>query len=314
MKLVILDAHTLNSGDLSWTEIEQEGETIIYDRTAPQDVAKRIEDADIVIVNKTKLFKEALQGAKKLKFITILATGYDCVDKKTAKELGIVVSNIPSYGTDTVAQFTVAMILELAHHIGRHSESVKDGQWTASPDWTYQLTPQIELRNKTLGIIGYGRIGARVGELAIALGMKVITTERPGREFPVPTVTQEELFRTSDFVTLHCPLTPQTKGIIDQTSLSLMKPSAFLVNASRGPLIVENDLRIALDQKTIAGAALDVISEEPMVKGHPLQHAKNIIITPHIAWSTKEARIRIMDTTLDNIHAFLAGTPQNRVI
>ena len=314
MKLVILDAHTLNSGDLSWTEIEQEGETIIYDRTAPQDVAKRIEDADIVIVNKTKLFKEALQGAKKLKFITILATGYDCVDKKTAKELGIVVSNIPSYGTDTVAQFTVAMILELAHHIGRHSESVKDGQWTASPDWTYQLTPQIEHRNKTLGIIGYGRIGARVGELAIALGMKVITTERPGREFPIPTVTQEELFRTSDFVTLHCPLTPQTKGIIDQTSLSLMKPSAFLINASRGPLIVENDLRIALDQKTIAGAALDVISEEPMVKGHPLQHAKNIIITPHIAWSTKEARIRIMDTTLDNIHAFLAGTPQNRVI
>lgn len=314
MKIVILDGYTLNPGDLSWAGIEGFGETIIYDRTRPGEIKDRIRDADIVLVNKVKLGREVLAGAKNLKYISVLATGYDCVEKDSARELGIRVSNVPTYGTDTVAQFTLALMLELAHQIGRHSESVKAGGWTGSADWTYQLSPQIEFRNKTLGIIGYGRIGRRVGELALAFGMNVITLARPGRDFGIPSVSREELFRTSDIVTLHCPLTEETRGIINKNSLSSMKPGAFLINASRGPLIVEADLRAALDEGLIAGAALDVLSEEPMPLDHPLREAKNIIITPHIAWSTQEARIRIMETTRENIAAYLAGSVQNQVI
>lgn len=315
MKLVVLDGYTMNSGhDLSWTGIEGFGETVIYDRTQPEETAERIKDADIVIVNKVKLTRAALEGATKLKFITLLATGYDCIDRAAAEELGIIVSNIPTYGTDTVAQFTLALILELTNQVGQHSESVKAGGWISSPDWTYRLSPQIELKDKTLGIIGYGRIGQRVGELAACFGMKVITVERPDRKFNIPGVPMAELLRTSDFVTLHCPLTEETRGIINKTTLALMKPSAFLINDSRGPLVVDEDLRAALDSGMIAGAAVDVISEEPMKPNHPLKDAKNIIITPHIAWSTKEARIRLMETTRANIKAYLAGTPQFRVI
>lgn len=314
MKLVVLDGYTLNPGDLSWKGLEEFGELTVYDRTAPDEVAERIRDADIVLVNKVKLSREALTGAKHLRYITVLATGYDCVDAKAAKDLGIQVSNVPTYGTDSVAQFTLALILELAHQIGRHSEAVQTGAWVDALDWTFNLTPQIELTGKTLGIIGYGRIGQRVGELARAFGMQVITVARPGRSFEVPSVPLEELLRHSDFISLHCPLTPFTKGIIDGKSLAKMKPGAFLINASRGGLIVEEDLRAALDAGTIAGAAVDVVSTEPMAAHHPYLGAKNLIITPHIAWSSKEARIRIMETISHNIHSFLAGDVIHRVI
>lgn len=314
MKLVVLDGYTLNPGDLSWKGLEEFGELTVYDRTAPDEVAERIRDADIVLVNKVKLSREALTGAKHLRYITVLATGYDCVDAKAAKDLGIQVSNVPTYGTDSVAQFTLALILELAHQIGRHSEAVQAGAWVDAQDWTFNLTPQIELTGKTLGIIGYGRIGQRVGELARAFGMQVITVARPGRSFEVPSVPLEELLRHSDFISLHCPLTPFTKGIIDGKSLAKMKPGAFLINASRGGLIVEADLRAALDAGTIAGAAVDVVSEEPMAAHHPYLGAKNLIITPHIAWSSREARTRIMETTSHNIHSFLAGDVIHRVI
>lgn len=313
MKIVILDGYTLNPGDLDWDGIKEFGEVDYYDRTAPEETAERIREADIVLVNKVKLSRTDLEGAKNLKYITVLATGYDIIDMEAAKELGIQVSNVPTYGTDTVAQFTLALILELAHHIGRHSESVREGAWTASPDWTYQLSPQIELKGKTLGIIGYGRIGKRTAKLARAFGMEVITEKREGRTYDVPDVSLDELFRTSDFISLHCPLTPETKGIINRENLAKMKESAFLINASRGPLIVDKDLREALDEGVIAGAAMDVMSVEPMTQENVLKEAKNIIITPHIAWAAVEARIRIMETTRENIQSFLAGEAQNRV-
>lgn len=314
MKIVVVDGYTLNPGDLTWDSIRAFGDLVIYDRTAPEETAERIQDADIVLVNKLKLTREALEGAKNLKYIVVQATGFDCVDRPAAEELGIMVSNVPTYGTDTVAQFTLALILELAHQIGRHSESVQRGDWTTAEDWSYQLSPQIELKDKTLGIIGYGRIGQRTAEIARAFGMKVITQQREGRDYDIPAVDLDELLQTSDFVSLHCPLTPETRGIIDRESLAKMKQEAFLINSSRGPLIVEQDLREALDSGVIAGAAVDVISEEPMRKGNPLLGAKNLIITPHIAWSAKEARIRVMETTVENIESYLAGDVKNRVI
>lgn len=314
MKIVAVDGYTLNPGDLSWDSIKAFGEMEIYDRTTHKETAERIREAEIVLVNKLKLNREALEGAKNLKYIVVQATGFDCVDREAAEDLGIMVSNVPTYGTDTVAQFTIALILELAHEIGLHSESVKKGQWIESADWSYQLSPQIELRNKTLGIIGYGRIGRRTAEIAKALGMKVITEKRPNRTYDVPQVTLEELLKTSDVVSLHCPMTPETRGIMNKDSLRLMKKEAFLINSSRGPLIVEADLREALDNGVIAGAALDVISEEPMQEANVLKDAKNIIITPHIAWSAKEARIRVMATTGENIQSYLAGNVINRVI
>lgn len=314
MKIVVLDGYTLNPGDLTWEGLEAFGDVTVYDRSLPEEIADRIRDADIVVANKANLTRQALAEAKQLKYITVMATGYDCVDAAAARDLGIVVSNVPTYGTDTVAQFTLALILELAHQIGRHSQSVRAGEWTSASDWCYTLSPQVELMGKTLGVIGYGRIGQRVGELARAFGMQVITVERPGRAFDVPSVSLEEIFRQSDILTLHCPLTQFTRGIVNARSLALMKPGAFLINASRGPLIVEEDLRRALDEGVIAGAALDVLSVEPMPEGHILREAPNLIITPHIAWSTKEARIRILDSTMRNIRSYLAGEPRHRVI
>lgn len=314
MKLVVLDGYTLNPGDLTWEGLDQFGDVTVYDRTQPEEVAQRIHDADVVIVNKVKLTRPILEQAANLKYITVLATGYDCVDAQSARDLGIAVSNVPTYGTDTVAQFTLGLILELAHQIGRHSQSVKNGAWTEAEDWCYTLSPQIELMGKTLGIIGYGRIGQRVGELARAFGMQVITVERPGRKLEIPSVPLDELFCQADFISLHCPLTPFTKGIINQTTLGKMKPTAFLINASRGPLIVETDLRQALDDGIIAGAALDVLSTEPMPRDHILRDARNIIITPHIAWSSRDARIRILEATVRNIRSFEQGEPQHRVI
>lgn len=314
MKIVVLDGYHLNPGDLSWTKIERFGETVIHDHTAPEEAAERLQDADIAVINKIRLDKELLESAQRLRFVSVLATGYDVIDAGAARKRGIIVSNVPDYGTHTVAQFTFGLILELCHHIGRHSLSVRDGEWIRSGRWSYVLTPQMELYGKTLGIIGYGRIGRRVGELAQAFGMKVITLEREGKELDIPALELQDLLAQSDIVTLHCPLTKKTKGLIDQAALRQMKPSAFLINASRGPLIVEEDLRRALEEGVIAGAALDVLAEEPMRESHILQDVKNLIVTPHMAWTAKEARERIMDTTQDNIAAFLKGEPQNRVI
>lgn len=313
MKLVVLDGYTLNPGDLSWEPFQRFGDLTVYDRTKPEQVVERIKDADIVIINKVAMTQEVLSEAKQLKYISILATGYDHVDLKAAKEMGIVVSNVPTYGTDSVAQFTMALILELAHQIGRYSEAVKDGAWIESKDWTFNLTPQMELMGKTLGIIGYGRIGQRVGALAQAFGMKVITVQRAGQTLDIPALSMDELLAQSDIVSLHCPLTPETEGIIDQNSLKKMKPTALLINSSRGPLIVEKDLRNALNEGQIAGAAVDVVAKEPMEQNHPFLGAKNLIITPHIAWSSKEARNRIMETTQENIRNFLANHPINQV-
>lgn len=313
MKLVVLDGYTLNPGDLSWQPLESFGELVVYDRTKPEQVVERIKEADIVILNKVRMTREFLAEAKQLKFISILATGYDHVDLKAAKEMGIVVSNVPTYGTDSVAQFTLALILELAHQIGRYSEAVKAGAWVEAKDWTFNLTPQMELMGKTLGIIGYGRIGQRVGALAQAFGMNVITVKRAGRTLDIPAVSLAELLAQSDIVSLHCPLTPETEEIINQNSLKKMKPTAFLINASRGPLIVEQDLVNTLNREQIAGAAVDVVAKEPMEQNHPYLGAKNMIITPHIAWSSKEARSRIMETTQENITGFLADHPINQV-
>lgn len=313
MKLVVLDGYTLNPGDLSWQPLETFGDLTVYDRTKPEQVVERIKDADIVILNKVEMTREFLAEAKQLKYISILATGYDHVDLKAAKEMGIVVSNVPTYGTDSVAQFTMALILELAHQIGQYSEAVKAGAWIESEDWTFNLTPQMELMGKTLGIIGYGRIGQRVGALAQAFGMKVLTIKRTGRNLDIPALSMDELLAQSDIVSLHCPLTPETEGIINQNSLNKMKPTALLINSSRGPLIVEEDLRNALNAGQIAGAAVDVVAKEPMEQNHPFLRAKNLIITPHIAWSSKEARNRIMETTQENISKFLEDYPINQV-
>ena len=313
MKLVVLDGYTLNPGDLSWQPLEKFGDLTVYDRTKPEQVVERIKDADIVILNKVEMTREFLAEAKQLKYITILATGYDHVDLKAAKEMGIVVSNVPTYGTDSVAQFTMALILELAHQIGQYSEAVKAGAWIESEDWTFNLTPQMELMGKTLGIIGYGRIGQRVGALAQAFGMKVLTIKRTGRNLDIPALSMDELLAQSDIVSLHCPLTPETEGIINQNSLKKMKPTALLINSSRGPLIVEEDLRNALNAGQIAGAAVDVVAREPMEEKHPFLEAKNLLITPHIAWSSKEARNRIMETTQENISKFLEDHPINQV-
>lgn len=313
MKLVVLDGYTLNPGDLSWQPLETFGDLTVYDRTKPEQVVERIKDADILILNKVEMTREFLAEAKQLKYITILATGYDHVDLKAAKEMGIVVSNVPTYGTDSVAQFTMALILELAHQIGQYSEAVKAGAWIESEDWTFNLTPQMELMGKTLGIIGYGRIGQRVGALAQAFGMKVLTIKRTGRNLDIPALSMDELLAQSDIVSLHCPLTPETEGIINQNSLKKMKPTALLINSSRGPLIVEEDLRNALNAGQIAGAAVDVVAREPMEQNHPFLRAKNLIITPHIAWSSKEARNRIMETTQENISKFLEDYPINQV-
>lgn len=279
MKLVVLDGYTLNPGDLSWQPLEKFGDLTVYDRTKPEQVVERIKDADIVILNKVEMTREFLAEAKQLKYITILATGYDHVDLKAAKEMGIVVSNVPTYGTDSVAQFTMALILELAHQIGQYSEAVKAGAWIESEDWTFNLTPQMELMGKTLGIIGYGRIGQRVGALAQAFGMKVLTIKRTGRNLDIPALSMDELLAQSDIVSLHCPLTPETEGIINQNSLKKMKPTALLINSSRGPLIVEEDLRNALNAGQIAGAAVDVVAREPMEEKHPFLEAKNLLIT-----------------------------------
>lgn len=319
MKIVILDGYTENPGDLSWDRLKKWGNLIVYDRTPINDeseIVKRISDAEIVFTNKTPLNKNVLQKCPKLKFINVLATGYNIVDINYAKERKITVSNIPSYGTDSVAQFAIALLLEICHHIGHHNKAVHEGKWTNNEDWCFWDYPLIELAGKTMGIIGFGRIGQRTGSIAKALNMRVLTLVGHGKETGneiAEHVMMDRLLKESDVIVLHCPLLPETQGIINRESIARMKNGVIIINNSRGPLIDEQDLADALNSGKVAAAGLDVVSTEPIKKDNPLLQAKNCIITPHMSWAAKEARQRIMSMSVDNVRAFLYGQPINMV-
>ena len=319
MKIVVLDGYTLNPGDLSWEGLEQIGTTMVYDRTDKSLTLERAEGAEVILTNKTALDSNLLHQLKEkgLCLVGVLATGYNVVDVKAAKELGISVTNVPTYGTASVAQFAFALLLELCHHVQLHSDAVRGGEWSNNIDWCFWKTPLVELAGRTMGIVGFGRIGRQTGEIANAMDMKVIahdaiTTNPPNYEgFRWTGV--EELLRESDVVSLHCPLFPETEGMINSERLAMMKPTAFLLNNSRGPLIVDQDLADALNSDQIAGAGLDVLSVEPPLEDNPLLKAKNCLVTPHISWATREARSRLMNTVIENVRGFLANSPQNVV-
>jgi glycerate dehydrogenase len=317
MKIVVLDGYTTNPGDLSWDKLKELGDTVVYDRTPVELTAERIGYAEIVLTNKAPISKETIEKCKHIKYIGVLATGYNIVDTNAAKEKNIIVSNIPTYGTAAVGQFTIALLLEICHHIGEHNGAVKNGDWANSADWSFWNYPLIELKGKTMGIIGYGRIGQNTGQIAQALGMKVLANANhinPELENEnCKYVDLETLFKESDVIALHCPLTPSTQGFINKETISKMKDGVIILNTSRGPLISEEDLRDALNSGKVAAAACDVVSTEPIKSNNPLLTAKNIIITPHIAWAPLESRKRLLDYTIDNLVSFLEGNPINVV-
>lgn len=316
MQIVVLDGFTLNPGDLSWDGLEQLGSCAVHDRTPANQIIERAGEAEIVLTNKTVLGRETILALPKLKYIGVLATGYNVVDIAAAKERGIPVTNIPDYGTHSVAQFTFALLLELAHHVGHHAQTVRDGRWMRSADFCYWDYPLIELHGLTFGVVGFGKIGRAVAKLADAFGMKVLVHNR-SRPKDLPAhfelVALDDLLSRSDVVSLHCPLTPENKQFINAERLARLKPSAFLLNTSRGPLLDERAVADALNSGKIAGAGLDVLSVEPPKADNPLLSAKNCFVTPHIAWATRAARARLMDIALENIRTFLAGTPRNVV-
>ena len=313
MKIVALDALQLN--DISWSAIEALGEVTRYDATAPEKVLERAAGAEAVLVNKVKMTRQVIEALPQLKYIGVLATGYDNVDTAAAKEKGVAVTNVPGYSTDSVAQLTFALLLELCHHAGEHSRSVtKDNKWASQPYYCFWDYPLIELSGKTMGVFGLGRIGQKVAQIALALGMKVIACSRTEKDIPgVRMVDFHTLLRESDALSLNCPLTDKTRGLIDEKALGEMKKSAFLINTSRGPVIDESALRRALDEGVIAGAAVDVLSTEPPKADNPLLGAKNIVITPHIAWATNEARARLLDIVGKNLAAWQQGEAVNKV-
>jgi len=315
MNIVVLDGFTLNPGDLSWADLQSLGPCAIYERTPPAEVLARAAAAEVLLTNKTELARDTIQHLPRLQYIGVLATGTNVVDLAAARARGIPVTNVPTYGTKSVAQLTFALLLELAQHPGHHAQTVREGRWTRSTDFCYWDFPLIELDGLTLGIVGFGRIGRAVGDLAAAFGLKVLAFE-PGAGTPPPFVRLVELdalFRESDIVSLHCPLTPQTANLVNARRLALMKLTAFLLNTSRGPLVDEPALAEALNSGRIAGAALDVLSAEPPRADNPLLTAKNCLITPHLAWATRAARSRLMQTAVANVRAFLQGKPQNVV-
>jgi len=319
MKIVILDGYTENPGDLSWGELEKLGELTVYDRTSLTDedeAIARIGDAEVVYTNKTPITKKVIDACPNLKFISVLATGYNVVDYKYAREKGIDVTNVPTYGTASVGQFAIALLLEICHHIGHHNHSVHNGDWENCADWCYWDYPLIELDGKTLGIIGFGRIGQTTGKIAKAMGMKVLAYDSypndPGRAI-AEYVELDRLLSESDVIALHCPLFPETQGIINKDTIAKMKDGVIILNNSRGPLVVEQDLADALNSGKVYAAGLDVVSTEPIKGDNPLLKARNCIITPHISWAPIESRQRIMDCAVDNLKAYMAGASINVV-
>ena len=319
MKIVVLDGFTLNPGDLSWSELEALGDCTVYDRTAPEHLPARVREAEAVLTNKAMLDARAIAQMPHLQYIGVLATGFNIVDVEAARRREIAVTNVPGYSTDSVAQLTFALLLELTHHVGHHAETVRAGRWSAGLDFSYQDFPLIELRGLTLGIIGFGQIGQAVARLARAFGLRVVAHRRPrhladdGEWGDIEFVDLDTLFGRSDIVTLHCPLTPETTGLIGPGSLRRMKPSAFLLNTSRGQLVDEAALAEALNAGRLAGAGLDVLSREPPPLDNPLLRARNCLVTPHIAWASGAARARLMTAIAGNLRAFQMGQRLNRV-
>ncbi|MBX4262301.1 D-2-hydroxyacid dehydrogenase [Clostridium estertheticum] len=317
MKIVVLDGFTLNPGDLSWKEFEKLGELKVYDRTSLDEIVDRAYDCEIILTNKTPLSMDTLKKLPKIKYIGVLATGYNVVDVKAAKEMGIIVTNTPAYGTNSVAQFVFALLLEICHHVGEHNEVVRKGAWTNSKDFCFWNYPMIELAGKTMGIIGMGRIGVVTSTIAQAFGMNVLAYNPSKKESLISDtfkyVELDQLYEGADVISLHCPLFEETKGIINKDSIKKMKDGVIIINTSRGPLIVEEDLAHALNSGKVAGVGLDVMSVEPVQMDNPLMRAKNCLITPHIAWAPKESRERLMNIAVDNLIQFAKGRPINIV-
>ncbi len=316
MNIVILDGYTTNPGDLSWEEFQSLGQCSIYDRTSFEEVIHRAKHADVLITNKCIINRDTISALKNLKYIGVLATGYNVVDIEAAKERGIPVTNIPAYATQSVAQMTMALLLELTQHVSSHSQTVRDGRWSNAKDWCYWDYPLIELAGKIMGIIGFGRIGRTTAKIVDVFGMSVLAYDKyPQKDFPgyVQMSDLDTIFKESDVISLHCPLTEDNKYLLNSGKFAMMKSSALILNTSRGPLINEKDLAEALNNGIIAGAGLDVLSKEPPDKNNPLFQARNCIITPHLAWATKSARTRLMKAAADNIRSYLAGQTQNVV-
>lgn len=314
MQIVVIDGYTLNPGDLSWSSVEALGSVKIYDRTGKEDIVERCKTADIVLTNKVPFKRETLLQLPALKYIGVLATGYDIIDIETCRQQNIVVCNVPSYGTASVAQHVFALLLQLTNNVGGHSLSTQKGEWQTSADWCYTLNPIVELSGKTFGIIGFGHIGQQAAVIAKAFGMKVIFYNRSKKVSDIAeAVSLEEIFIKSDVVSLHCPLDAENYQFVAEPFLKKMKKTSYLINTSRGGLIEEQHLATALNNNEIGGAGLDVLSKEPPPDTNPLLKAKNCIITPHNAWMSKEARERMMKITTQNIKAFLNGTPENVV-
>ena len=319
MKIVVLDGYTENPGDLSWEELEKLGELTVYDRTSLTDEAEAISgigDAEIVITNKTPITRGIMEACPNMKYIAVLATGYNVVDIACAAERGIPVSNVPAYGTASVSQFAIALLLEVCHHIGHHSSAVAEGRWETNPDFCFWDYPLVELEGKTMGVIGFGRIGQATGRVAKALGMNVLAYDvdpnDAGRAI-AEYVELDTLLAKADVISLHCNLTAENTGLINKESIAKMKDGVIIINNARGQLVVEQDLADALNSGKVAAAGLDVVSSEPIRGDNPLLRAKNCIITPHISWAPKESRQRIMDCTVENVQCFLSGKPQNVV-
>lgn len=316
MKIVVLDGYGLNPGDLSWSAWETLGELKVYDRTSPSELLERSEGAEVLVTNKTLITAKDMAMLPELKYIGVLATGYNVVDIDSAKARGIVVTNIPAYSTASVAQMVFAHILNITQRVGYYADENVRGRWTNNPDFCYWDTNLVELDGKKMGIVGYGNIGKATACIALAFGMEVLAyTSKDQKDLPqgVKKATLDELFAESDVISLHCPLTPDTKELVNANRLKTMKPNAILINTGRGPLVNEQDLADALNEGRIAGAGLDVLSVEPSVAGNPLLSAKNCFITPHIAWATKEARTRLMDIAINNLRSYQKGNIINNV-
>ncbi|BCI62083.1 D-2-hydroxyacid dehydrogenase [Coprobacter secundus] len=317
MKIVVLDGYSLNPGDLSWKGLEELGECMVYERTPKELIIERVKDADAILTNKVGIKREIMESLPHLKYIGVLATGYNIIDIGAAKDMGITVTNIPAYSTDSVVQMVFAHLLNISNRIAHYTNEVKNGKWTNCPDFTFWDTPLFELSGKTMGIVGLGHIGMAVANAALAFGMKVIAfTSKEQSQLPenIVPVSKAELFKRSDVLSLHSPLTPETRNFVNKEVLDMMKPTAILINTSRGPLVNETDLAQALNSKKIFAAGVDVLSSEPPKADNPLLTARNCFITPHIAWATFEARKRLMDIAVDNLKSFMNGGAKNSVI